>query len=69
MTTAPAITMNSEHTVARTGRPMKKSTKPEERWVSTGGGYFSTATGAPSARFWVPETIRRSPGLIPSSTT
>ena len=29
MTTAPAMTMNSEQTVASTGRWMKKSTKPE----------------------------------------
>ena len=37
MTTAPAITMNSEQTVASTGRWMKKSTKPEARGGGTVG--------------------------------
>ena len=70
MTTAPAITTKSEHTVAKTGRRMKKSTKPEVLWFSTvGEGYLSTVTDAPSARLCPPETISRSPALTPSRTT
>src|SRR5579872_5855486 len=65
MHTAPAITMNSEHTVAKTGRLMKKSTNTPRAPVSRRDQrptYFTTATGTPSARFWVPETITWSPG-------
>src|ERR1022692_1781944 len=79
---APARIISSAHTVANTGRRMKKSTNIEI--PNHGAVEKSTAlvlenlradfqlcgiTGAPSSRNCVPETITLSPGLRPSWTS
>ena len=67
----------SEQTVARTGRRMKTSDSmawapqsPEPARAGCCAGALSvTFTGAPSAIFWIPETMSRSPAFRPLSTT
>ncbi len=66
MHTAPAITMNSEVTVEKTGRLMKKSAN---KGIPSKAGYCSILIGAPSARLCLPETITWSPAFKPLCTT
>ena len=79
MQTAPAITMNSEVTVEKTGRLMKKSeNKPDAPWSTAMkfhldrhfglAHHCSIRTGMPSARFCPPETTTLSPVFSPLST-
>ena len=64
---SPARMMTSEQTDARMGRRMNVSTNING--LRTRGPAYSRRTGAPSASFWTPDTMTRSPGLSPPWTT
>ena len=66
MQTAPAITMNSDVTVEKTGRLMKKSANkrmPLRLRALVANCYCSILIGAPSARFCPPEATTWSPAF------